>query len=420
MAQGSARQVALAALGLWRSEKCFADSVISGLLAKADLPSYDRAFALELFYGALRNLMLLDFWIRYLRHSRIESNVRDILRIGLYQLLLLKTPEHAAVYETVMLARKRQRSIVNGVLRTATRERSELLAAAKAQPVYVRMSHPRFLVERWQHQFGAKNAGELCKWNNRPAPVYGRINRLRIDPKTFLQIYPDSRQLPGKPHFVELNALPAAALASGHCYIQDPSTALACRLLDPKQDEKILDACAAPGGKTSYLAQLMKNRGTIIACERNPDRLQMLKENMVRLGTSIVRAVRHDWTHDRLPKEIAAIAPFDRVLVDAPCTNTGVIRRRVDVRWRLRPEDLNRMPNEQFDITRAAVRLLKPGGILVYSTCSIEPEENEDLLRRLIAEIPTLRLRAEKCSLPFRDSFDGAFAAKLSKTRGAG
>src|SRR6266481_5493275 len=413
MAQRSARQTTLAALGLWRKEKCFADSVISGLLAKADLTLSDRAFALELFYGVLRNLTLLDFWIGCLRHSRIESNVRDILRIGLYQLFLLKTPEHAAVHETVMLAPQKQRAVVNGILRAATRQRSELLAGAKAQPLYVRTSHPQFLAERWQQHFGVENAEELCKWNNRPARIYGRINRLRIDPKTFLHVYPNSRQLPDNPDFIEFNTLPAAALASGHCYIQDPSTGLACQLLDPKPEEKILDACAAPGGKTSYLAQLMQNRGTIIACDRDSARLQILKDNMVRLGASIVRLIRHDWTRDHLPKEIASIERFDRVLVDAPCTNTGVIRRRLDVRWRLRPEDFNRMPKEQFSITRALVRLLKPGGVLVYSTCSVEPEENEEVVNRVVAELPGLRLETERDSLPCRDGFDGAFAAKL-------
>jgi 16S rRNA (cytosine967-C5)-methyltransferase len=164
----------------------------------------------------------------------------------------------------------------------------------------------------------------------------------------------------------------------------------------------------------------MQNRGTIIACDRDVARLQILKDNMVRLGTSIIRPVRHDWTHHHLPKEIASIAPFDRVLVDAPCTNTGVMRRRVDVRWRLRSEDFYRVPNKQFSITRAVVQLLKPGGVLVYSTCSLEPEENEELVRRLIAEIPALRLEAERYSLPFRDGFDGAFAARSFKTRDAG
>jgi 16S rRNA (cytosine967-C5)-methyltransferase len=413
MAPRSARETALAALRLWRKEKRFADSIISRILANTDLTPSDRAFALELFYGVLRNLTLLDFWIGFLRASHIESNVRDILRLGLYQVFLLKTPEHAAVHETVAITPKKQRAIINAVLRGAIRQRTELLAQADAQPSFVRTSHPQFLVERWQQHFGAENTEQLCEWNNRPAPMYGRINRLKIDPETFLQLYPDSRLLPGNSDFVEFNTLPKAALDSGHCYIQDPSTAIACQLLDAKPGEKILDACAAPGGKTAYIAQLMKNAGVIISCDRDGERLQILKNNVDRLGATIVRAVRHDWTCKDLPKEIAAIAPFDRVLLDAPCTNTGVIRRRIDVRWRLRPKDFGQMSNDQLLISRAVFRLLKPRGTLVYGTCSLEPEENEKVVRRLDAELPALSLEAEKNSLPFRDGFDGAFAAKF-------
>jgi 16S rRNA (cytosine967-C5)-methyltransferase len=391
--------------------KRFADSIISGLLANADLNPSDRAFALELFYGVLRNLTLLDFWIACLRGSRIETNVRDILRLGLYQVFLLKTPEHA---ETVAIAPQKQRSIINAVLCAATRQRSELLAQTDAQPLFVRTSHPQFLVERWQQRFGAEYTEDLCKWNNRPAPIYGRINRIKTDPETFLQLYPDSRPLPGNPDFAEFTTLPKAALDSGHCYIQDPSTAIACHLLDPKPGERILDACAAPGGKTAYLAQLLQNQGVIIACDRDRERLRILKDNVSRLGVTIVRAVPHDWTRNHLPEEILSIAPFDRVLVDAPCTNTGVMRRRIDVRWRLRPEDFSRMSNEQLIISRAVLRLLKPDGILVYSTCSLEREENEQVVRRLLAELPALALETEKDSLPFRDGFDGAFAVKLS------
>jgi 16S rRNA (cytosine967-C5)-methyltransferase len=369
---------------------------------------------LELFYGVLRNLTLLDFWIGFLRASHIESNVRDILRLGLYQVFLLKTPEHAAVHETVAIALQKQRAIINAVLRGAIRRRTELLKQADAQPLFVRTSHPQFLVERWQQHFGAENTEQLCEWNNRPAPMYGRINRIKIDPETFLHLYPDARSLPGNSDFVEFNTLPKAALDSGHCYIQDPSTAIACQLLDAKPGEKILDACAAPGGKTAYLAQLMKNVGVIISSDRDGERLQILKDNLGRLGATIVRSVRHDWTRKDLPKEVAAIAPFDRVLLDAPCTNTGVIRRRIDVRWRLRPKDFGQMSNDQLLISRAVFRLLKPGGTLVYSTCSLEPEENEKVVHRLGAELPALSLEAENDCLPFRDGFDGAFAAKFS------
>jgi 16S rRNA (cytosine967-C5)-methyltransferase len=416
MAQLSARQIALVALREWRRERRFADSIISRLFAKEDLAVSNRAFALELFYGVLRNLLLLDFWIGCLRASRIDTDLRDLLRLGLYQLLFLKTAEHAAVYETVELAPKRQRAVVNGVLRVAARQQDELLTRGNAQPLFVRTSHPQFLIARWQQHFGAEAAKELCRWNNAPPPIYGRINRLKIDRADFLRKYPGSPALVHNPEFVEFHAWPTDALNLGRCYIQDPSTAIACELLDPRPGEKILDACAAPGGKTGYIAQLMKNRGVIVACDRDPERLRVLEFNATQLGIQIIRSFRLDWTKGRIPKEIASIGPFDRILVDAPCTNTGVMRRRVDVRWRLRPKDFLRMPKQQFDIARAAIRLLKPGGVFVYSTCSLEPEENEELIGRLLNEFPGVRPAREESCLPFRDHFDGAFAARLTDT----
>ena len=413
MAQLSARQIALAALRSWRKEKRFADSIMSGLLEKAQLIPSDRAFALELFYGVLRNLTLLNFWIACLRVSRADNDVRHILRLGLYQLFFLKTPEHAAVHETVELGPKTQRPIINAVLRAATRRRNELLVRANAQPMFVRMSHPQFLIERWQQHFSAEHAEALCQWNNLPAPVYSRINRLRIDRDEFLRLYPRSQPLKRNSEFVEFNALPTSALRRGDCYIQDPSTVIACHVLDPKPGEKVLDACAAPGGKTGYIAQLMENLGMIVACDRDPERLETLKANMARVGVGIVHILRHDWTRGQVPPEITTLAPFDRILVDAPCSNTGVMRRRPDLRWRLRRTDFDRMQRLQIEIVRALIPFLKPNGVLVYSTCSLEPEENEEVVRRSLAEMPILRLEAERSSLPFRDGFDGAYAARL-------
>ena len=382
----------------------------------AELNSSDRAFALELFYGVLRNLTLLDFWIGCLRASRVESDLRDILRLGLYQLFPLKTAEHAAVHETVELAPKRQRSIINAMLRAATQQRKDLLTRAEAQPLFVRTSHPQFLVERWQQHFGTEQAEKLCEWNNRPAPVYARINLLGIDRTEFLRAYPKSRPVPDKPNFVEVSSFPSDALERGDCYIQDPSTAIACELLDPKPGERVLDACAAPGGKTGYVAELMENLGTIVACDRDLERLEILKENMARLSFGIVHIVRHYWSRDHVPSQITSTEPFDRILIDTPCTNTGVMRRRVDLRSRLRPTDFDRVHQRQIEIVRALIPLLKPKGALVYSTCSLEPEENEQVVRRLLAETPDLRLEAERDSLPFRDGFDGAYAAKLVRT----
>jgi 16S rRNA (cytosine967-C5)-methyltransferase len=160
----------------------------------------------------------------------------------------------------------------------------------------------------------------------------------------------------------------------------------------------------------------MENLGTIVACDRDPERLQILNENMARLGVRIVHLLRHDWTRGRVPPEIASVAPFDRILADLPCSNTGVMRRRADLRWRLRRTDFDRMRHLQIEIVRPLIPLLKPNGALVYSTCSLEPEENKDVVRRILTEMPVLQLEAETYSLPFRDGFDGAFAAKIIRS----
>ncbi len=415
MPHQSARAIALAALREWHKGRQFSDAIIQGHLNASALGAPDRGFAIELFYGALRNLTLLDFWIDLLRAGKLDRDSRDLLRIGLYQLLLLQTPEHAAIYETVQLARAYQQALINGILRAAHRRKEELYTEGNAQALGIRASHPEFLVERWVKNFGANAAAALCDWNNRPAPVYARVNRLKIQSKEFLQTYPAARPLTGNPDFVEFNSIPSEALNRGLCYIQDPSTVIACQLLDPQPGETVLDACAAPGGKTGLLAQWMQNCGSIIACDRAPHRLARLMENLKRLGAKIATPTSHDWIHDDIPRPSPSFVQFDRILLDAPCSNTGVMRRRVDVRWRLKPNDFGRMQNEQLAVARAVVPSLKPGGVLVYSTCSLEPEENEQVVACLRAEFPNLKAIEQNFVTPFRDGFDGAFAAKLTR-----
>ena len=413
MGPTSARAAAQAALRSWRTTNRHADLIISKLLQERALSQPDRAFALELFYGVLRNLTLLDFWIDCLRPSQINGDIRDIVRLGLYQLLLLKVAEHAAVYESVELAPRHSRGLVNGLLRAAGRRQNELMAKAGAQTLSIRTSHPEFLITRWERNFGSKATADLCAWNNRPAHVYGRINQLKIGREEFAARYPEARQLRNFSNFVEFSRFPHQALDEGHCYIQDPSTAIACELLDPQPGEIILDACAAPGGKTNYLAERMQNQGLIMACDNQSRRIRILEENMAQLGVKIARVVCHDWTKGNAPLELASIGKFDRILVDAPCTNTGVMRRRVDVRWRLQPEEFGRMQMQQLAIVRAIIPLLKSDGALVYSTCSLEPEENEQVIEELLIKLPSMRLIEKRESQPFLDNFDGGFAAKL-------
>ena len=312
------------------------------------------------------------------------------------------------MHETVELAGKAHRSIVNAILRNALRQKHELLEQAALQPLPVRESHPSFLVERWQKQFGEEASTSLCLWNNQPAPLYARINRLKISVPDFHRIFPERALVPGHSSFVALPKVPDEGIAGGNCYMQDPSTASACELLAPEADERVLDACAAPGGKTAYLAEKMGNRGTILACDRSAKRTELLRDNLARLGVSNVKVLQHDWRSGAIESE-----KFDRILLDAPCSNTGVMRRRVDVRWRLRPDDFRQMHQQQMMIVRNLVGLLKPGGVLVYSTCSLEREENEEVVECLAGEFPQLKLETVKTVLPFRDGFDGAFAARF-------
>ncbi len=412
MAQTTARDVALRALHTWRTSRRSADEIFAELIAKTELSSSDRAFVLELFYGVLRNLLLLDFWIGALRSGNVDVDLRDILQLGLYQLLIAQVAEHAAVNETVELAPRRARGVANAILREAIRQRAKLENDAANQPLFLRTSHPEFLVARWQKHFGSEATEQLCRWNNQPPSLYARINSLKIDMEDFERRYPDARQTSAK-NFVEFShTFPAAALDAGHCYIQDPSTRLACEVLAPKRGERILDACAAPGGKTSYIAELMQNEGEVLAVDRQSPRLKMVEENLARLGVTIAQTLQHDWKHG----PISSIEKFDRILVDAPCSNTGVMRRRVDVRWRLRPNEFTRMQQEQLSILRAVAPLLKDNGVLVYSTCSLELEENREAIDALQKEMSILRLMEENESLPFRDGFDGAYVAKLIKT----
>jgi 16S rRNA (cytosine967-C5)-methyltransferase len=222
------------------------------------------------------------------------------------------------------------------------------------------------------------------------------VTRSWFEPEVMFELksHPSLRELP--------------TFQKGFFYVQDPSTLLAVTAVDPQPGERVLDLCAAPGGKTVYMAQRMQNRGRIVAQDLQPQRLALVKENCQRLGVTCVETTL---TPDS--PAVNPAAPFDRVLVDAPCSNTGVLRRRVDLRWRVRQEELGRLQSGQLDLLRRAARQLKPGGRLVYSTCSLEPEENRQTVESFLAEHPHFALEAERDLLPFRDGVDGAYVASL-------
>ena len=406
-----ARKACVSALLEWEKGRTFSDEILHTLFARRQLSAMDRAFVMETFFGIVRNLSRLDFLIAQLREGPVDEETRAILRLGLYQVFHMRTAAHAAVNETVELS-ARARGLVNAVLRRALREQPALEARLAAAPIGVRTSHPDFLVERWRATFGEQATDQLCAWNNEPAEVHVRANGLKVTTGELLRGGTDAEPTPAHPQMLKVRTLPFSWLAHGLCYVQDPSTLMACDLLAPLPGERVLDACAAPGGKTSYLAQLMRNEGRIVACDLYERRVVRLRENLHRLGVRNTQILVHDCMQAGAPLEDAS---FDRILVDAPCSNTGVLRRRVDVRWRLTEEDFIRMPAPQLALVRRTATLLRPGGSLVYSTCSLEPEENDRLVEQALAAVPGLRFIESRRTLPFVDAVDGAFAAKFTR-----
>ena len=411
MAGKNPRLCCLKALQRWETGREFADEVLHQALQRSGLNNVNRSFVTETFYGVIRNRSYLDFIIQRFRPTGLDMPTRQVLRLGVYQLYKMRIPDHAAVYETVNIAGP-ARTLVNAVLRKTIAEKEHILQQLQDAPAHIRYSHPEFLWQKWESRHGGRLAEELCAWNNEPAKIYVRANRLRVTPGELIESFPGAKVVDVHPDCLEVDRLPLSWISSGVAYVQDPSTLLACDLLDPKPGEVVLDACAAPGGKTGYMAQTMQNQGSLVACDYDKLRLARLEQNLMRLGVCNSTIVLLDWL-----QHSTAFKPgtFDAILVDAPCTNTGVIRRRTDVRWRLTPQDFPRMQHLQGRILKATVQFLKSGGRLVYSTCSIEPEENESVVAGIEKEVPELSFVEAKSSMPIHDHLDGAFAGLFVK-----
>jgi 16S rRNA (cytosine967-C5)-methyltransferase len=399
----------------------YVEKLLNRELARHALSPLDRALCQELVYGMIRWQSTLDWLVARKTGARAQNaSLRTLLHLGLYQLFWLqRIPDHAAVHETVELAKRLnfgpRAGFLNAILRGYIRQREQteaMLEALKQTDPAVGYSHPGWLVERWQARWGKSTTASLLAWNNQSPPIYARVNELKTDAARLtarwqqegLQFEERAWDWTGPRLVFELSHHPPlAALGSfqdGWFYLQDPSTLLAVRHLDPQPGETILDVCAAPGGKTTHIVQRMGNRGRIAARDHQPERLKMLEENCRRLGATCVDLS-------------AAPGPFDRILIDAPCSNTGVLRRRVEVRWRVQPAELKRLSQAQAALLSQAAPELKPGGALVYSTCSLEPEENEEVVRRFLEDHPAFKLENERQLLPFIEGVDGAYVATL-------
>ena len=402
------RQAAVSALRAWAKGQDYADTLIERHAQRRKLSSADRGLLQAILFGVLRHRRLLDHWIGKLRDGKVDAETRDILRVGLVQLLILGLPDHAAVNETVEAGKASVRSLINAVLRRATVARKPLLEEISEVPQPVAHSHPDWLYNRWRAAFGTRNAISLMEWDNLPAVNYFRINPLAPAPESLPGI-----PLENAPGFYQIDgSLPTALLASGSVYIQDPATRHCVELLDPKPGERILDACAAPGGKAFLIAAALGSAAGLVCTDSNEKRLPRLQENLTRLHAAQATIAVHDWTR---PAPAEWHHSFDAILLDVPCSNTGVIRRRVDVRWRLQAPDIDKIAITQRKILENAIACLKPGGRIVYSTCSIEHTENLGLIEAFLADHPEFELISTRDALPFRDQTDGAFAARIER-----
>ena len=398
-----ARAVAARVLTRVETEGAFADLALDAELNRAEAGPRDAALATELVYGTLRWQRYLD-WI-LAPHSRrplaqLDPRPRALLRMTAYQLVHLeRVPSFAAVNYAVSLARQRSRpgvpEFVNAVLRSfarrGAREREPAPPADPIEALAVRCSFPTWLARRWVERYGADEASALMRSLNERPPLTLRANTMSIDRDALAARLRDEDQVDTTPTRYAPEGLIAShggrpgawrSFADGAFAVQDESSLLVARLLDPRSGDTVVDACAAPGTKTTHLAQLMDNRGRIHAFDPQPARLALVGEACARLGVTIVDI--HDGTVETLAPRFDAAC--DAVLVDAPCTNLGVLRRNPEVKWRRQPADIAASAVRQRAILAAAATLLKPGGRLVYATCSLEPEENEAVVSALLAE----------------------------------
>jgi len=400
------RQAAVSALRAWSKGHDYADTLIDRHAQRRHLSAADRSLLQAILFGVLRHRRLLDHWISKLREGKLDPETRDVLRVGLCQILILGLPDHAAVHETVEAGKANVRGLVNAVLRRATTSKKRLLDGLDELPAAVVHSHPDWLFNRWRQAFGKARAIELMEWNNQPAETYFRLNPLVAGTD-----HPPGTAVADAAGFYKLEGrIPTELLASGAIYIQDPATRHAVDLLDPRPGERMLDACAAPGGKAFLISAALGGAEHLLCTDSNEKRLPRLRQNLERLHAGSGSIATHDWTQ---PAPEDWHGRFDGILLDVPCSNTGVIRRRIDVRWRLQAPDIPRIALTQLAILENALPCLKPGGRIVYSTCSIEHEENLGVVEAFLARHPEMQATATRDALPFRDGTDGAFAARL-------
>ena len=434
-----ARHCAFAVLRRVFEDGAWADRALRGEAERLGLDARDLALATRLAYGAVQRRATLDHVIEALSGrsiDRLEPAVVAALRLGIFQLVYLdRVPDHAAVGESVELAKSQSRggaALVNAVLRRAAREAAALVAAlpdGTPEQAALRHSHPEWIARLWWEYLGGDEARLLMAANNEPAEAVLRANTLRITAADLARRLPVETEPTGEDGLVlnaPFDAHGAPEWREGLLMPQSRAAMAISRLLDPQPGERVLDLCAAPGGKTTHLAALMRDEGELVAVERHKGRAEALRRTAARMGATCVEVRVADAAEP-------VTGTYDRVLVDPPCSDLGTLASRPDARWRKTADQPERLARTQGAILRAGADALAPAGTLVYSTCTISPTENEGVIGGFLADHPEFEaddLRQEVPvwqhpsvpfhlqTLPHRDGTEGFFIARLRR-RGA-
>lgn len=391
------RETALDALVQIEKSGSYSNLLLNQLIKKNNLPQKDIGLLTELVYGTLQWKLTLDFYLKpYIKQpKKVDQWVRQLLLLSIYQMAFLdRIPDHAVINEAVNIAKKRGHKgisgMVNGVLRSFQRNGAPDLESINdpIEKLSVQTSHPVWLVTKWAEQFGIETAENICRVNQKRPPLTARINPLKSSREEVMDnlIKQGYQVEPGDLSedaikFTEGNIAKIDEFSEGYLSIQDESSMLVARALDIKNDMQVLDSCAAPGGKTTHIGELLNNTGKVYSIDLHKHKVKLIEEQVLRLSLQNVETLAADSRHlqEQFEKE-----RFDRILVDAPCSGFGVIRRKPEIKYTKSQEDSERLAQIQLAILHSVAPLLKPGGKLVYSTCTIDQVENQEVANQFL------------------------------------
>ena len=399
----NARELALQTLTDILIDGAYSNHALSEQIEKNELTVQDKNFMTELVYGTLQHEQLLNFYVTPFFNGKVKAWVRILIQMTLYQMLFLDSvPEHAAISEAVKIAKKRggqfNGKLVNAILRELTRTPLPSLDTIKdeAERLAVETSHPLWLIKLWSKQFGWEKTIQMARANNERVNVTIRVNGVRgtreelkqkLESEGITCEYGNLSQ--DALVILKGNVIKTKAFEQGWFYVQDESSMLVARALKPKHHSKVLDTCSAPGGKTTHVAELMRQTGTVYAHDVYEHKIKLIEDNVKRLGLTNVVATLQDATtlNERYESD-----SFDAVLVDAPCSGLGILRRHPEVKITKQPSDLDEIMMIQKKILNTVAPLVKVGGTLVYSTCTVNRKENDKMVGQFLAQHPEYEL----------------------------